>query len=139
MAEPTFDHERLGQEPHLTHRHAIFDAMIPRLGSVVPDLGREMAGDATSLNARRKRKSHATSEEQQGLPQASGGRKEYRDEKGNVTKVVEWFGFKLHLLVDVKHKVSLAYDKAADTNPVHALLSQHQHVSLATRRSGRRK
>ena len=26
-----------------------------------------------------------------------------------MTKVVEWFGFKLHLLVDVKHEVSLAY------------------------------
>ena len=55
MAEPTFDHERFGQEPHLTHLHAIFDAMIRRLGSVVPDLGRETAGDATSLNARRKK------------------------------------------------------------------------------------
>jgi hypothetical protein len=26
-----------------------------------------------------------------------------------VTKVVEWFGYKLHLLVDVKHEVALAY------------------------------
>ena len=66
MSEPTLDHERLGQEPHLTHLHATFDAMIQRLGSVVPDLGRETAGDATSLNARRKKKSRATSEEQQG-------------------------------------------------------------------------
>jgi hypothetical protein len=71
---------------------------------------------------------------------------------------VEWFGFKLHLLADVKHEVALAcqitdtkvgdgetlpavladaqgnlpedriqtlaYDKAADTNDVHALLSE---------------
>ena len=81
--------------------------MIQRLRSVVPDSGRETAGDATRVNARRKKKSHATSEEQQGLPQASGGRKESCDEKGNVTKVVEWFGFKLHLLLDVKHEVSL--------------------------------
>ena len=161
--------ERLGEEPHLTHLHAIFDAMIQRLGSVVPDLGRETAGDATSRNARRKKKSRATSEEQQGLPQASGGRKEYRDEKGNVTKVVEWFGFKLHLLVDVKHEVSLAYkitgtsagdgetlpailedaranlppdrietlayDKAADTNQLHALLSQHHIKAVIQNRS----
>jgi hypothetical protein len=27
-----------------------------------------------------------------------------------VVKVVEWFGFKLHLLVDVKHEVALAYE-----------------------------
>ncbi len=42
------------------------------------------------------------------MPQASGGRKEYHDAEGEVTKVVEWFGFKLHLLVDVKHEVVLS-------------------------------
>jgi len=45
--------DRMGQEPHLAQLHGIFDAMIQRLGSVVPDLGRHTAGDATSLNARR--------------------------------------------------------------------------------------
>src|SRR5271157_1256402 len=44
-----------------------------------------------------------------GLPQPSGGRKEYKDDKGQVTLVYEWFGYKLHLLVDVKHEVVLAY------------------------------
>ena len=153
--------DRLGEEPHLGRLHSIFDTMIQRLGEVVSDLGRATAGDATSLNARRKRHQRgADAEQQQGLPQASGGRKEYTDEAGKVIKVVEWFGFKLHLLVDVKHEVSLAYkitdtkagdgetlpdlladaqqnlpgrriktlayDKAADTNDVHELLSAHQ-------------
>jgi hypothetical protein len=36
--------------------------------------------------------------------------KEYRDDEGKVTKVVEWFGYKLHLLVDAKHEVVLAYE-----------------------------
>lgn len=35
--------------------------------------------------------------------------KEYTDEKGKVVKVVEWFGYKFHLLVDTRHEVSLAY------------------------------
>ena len=48
--------ERLGEEPHLTHLHAIFDTLIERLGDAVPDLGRNTAGDATYLNARRKKK-----------------------------------------------------------------------------------
>lgn len=119
--------DRLGQEPHLSKLHAIFDAMIERLGSVVPDLGKDTAGDATSLNARRKKHKGQEVEEQAGLPQASGGRKEYRDEAGNVTKVVEWFGFKLHLLVDVKHEVSLAYQitdtKAGDGETLPELLA----------------
>ena len=149
--------DALGHEPHLSLLHAMFDQMIQRLGGVVPDLGRDTAGDATALNARRRKEKHRASEQAQGLPQASGGRKEYLDDSGNVTKVVEWFGFKLHLLVDVKHELALAYkitntkagdgetlpdiladaqanlparriktlayDKAADTNEVHKLLS----------------
>lgn len=161
--------DRLGQEPHLTHLHEIFNVMIERLGSVVPDLGRNTAGDATNLNARRKTEKRAAGELQEGLPQASGGRKEYTDDAGNVTKVVEWFGFKLHLLVDVKHEVSLAYkitntkagdgetlpeilaeaqanlpegrmetlayDKAADTNEVHELLSKNRIKAVIQNRS----
>lgn len=86
-----------------------------------------------------------------------------------MTKVVEWFGFKLHLLVDVKHDVSLAYkitdtkagdgetlpailqdaqsnlpperiqtlayDKAADTNEVHELLSTNHIKAVIQNRS----
>lgn len=161
--------DRLGEDPHVTRLHDIFDAMIQRLGSVVPDLGRDTAGDATALNARRKKGARAEAECHQGLPQASGGRKEYADEAGNVTKIVEWFGFKLHLLVDVKHEVSLAYkitdtkagdgetlpevlteaqtnlpsgriktlayDKAADSNEVHELLSRNRIKAVIENRS----
>lgn len=44
-----------------------------------------------------------------GLPQPAGGRKEYKDDNGNVTQVVQWFGYKFHLLVDVHHEVALSY------------------------------
>lgn len=43
------------------------------------------------------------------LPQPSGGRKEYKDESGKVVKVYEWFGYKFHLLVDVRHEVVVAW------------------------------
>jgi hypothetical protein len=148
----------LGQEPHRSLLKGIFNELITRLGDAIPDLGVDTAGDATGLSARRKRETAARQESDDGLPQASGGRKEYRDDTGKVTKVVEWFGFKLHLLVDVKHEVvlayevtdtkagdgetlpvvleqaeanlpanrikTLAYDKAADTDEVHRVLSR---------------
>ena len=151
--------EVLGREPHRSLLKEVYNVMVQRLGGAVPDLGRDTAGDATGLSARRQSAAKAAEEERDGLPQASGGRKEYTDEKGTVTKVHEWFGFKLHLLVDVKHEVALsyeitdtkagdgetlpaileqarhnlpedriqtlAYDKAADTNDVHRLLSKH--------------
>ena len=159
----------LGQEPHRLELEAAFNQIIQRLGKVVPDLGRNTAGDSTALKARSLRRDRpkpaegvpegaaegkgaegtrapaqrvaARSEagkpapkaapiryDEHGLPQPSGGRKEYKDEKGNVTKVVEWFGYKLHLLVDVKHEVALVWrissTKVGDNELVPALVDQ---------------
>jgi hypothetical protein len=143
----------LGQEPHRLELEAMFNQMIQRLGEVVPDLGRATAGDSTSLKARRLRRDRpqeaeggnaATAEvacaaegteepakieyDEHGLPQPSGGRKEYKDEKGNITKVISWFGYKLHLLVDAKHEVSLVYrissSKAGDNELLPELVDQ---------------
>ena len=121
----------LGQEPHLTALRRIFDHLARRLGVAAPDLGRHTAGDATALAGRAKADARAVkAEARQGLPQPSGGRKEYTDEAGKVTKVYEWFGYKLHLLVDVKHEVSLAYrvsdTKEGDNEVVADLVGQAQ-------------
>jgi len=102
--------EVLGQEPHRTRLVEVFDRMAQRLGKVVPDLGKDLAGDATALRAQRKQQpAQQAAETVAGLPQPSGGRKEYLDERGQVTQIFEWFGYKLHLLVDVRHEVALAY------------------------------
>lgn len=65
-----------------------------------------------------------------GLPQPSGGRKEYKDDQGRVVRVVEWFGYKLHLLVDVKHEVVLAWritsTKVGDNEALPELVEQAQ-------------
>jgi Transposase DDE domain len=70
----------------------------------------------------------ATVEAKEELPQASSDRKEYKDDQGKVTKVVEWFGFKLHLLVDLKHEVVLSYEttdtKAGDGETLPVVLEQ---------------
>jgi hypothetical protein len=121
----------LGEEPHLTHLRAVFDFMARRLGLVVGDLGKDTAGDSTGLAGRVAASGKLRAAEiEQGLPQPSGGRKEYKDEDGNVTKVVEWFGYKLHLLVDVKHEVALAYHitdtKAGDNERIPDLVHQAQ-------------
>jgi len=109
--------DSLGEEPHFTRVRAIFDLLIQRLGLVVEDLGKDTAGDATALHARRKRNPEEVKEEQQaGLPQPSGGKKEYFDAEGKVTKVFEWFGYKLHLIVDVKHEVALAWEITTATD-----------------------
>jgi hypothetical protein len=121
--------DTLGQEPHLSALRPVFDTLAGRPGRAVPELGRHTAGDATALNARAKTDPKAVGDEtQQGLPQPSGGRKEYTDAEGKVTHVVEWFGYKLHLLVDVRPEVALAYHitdtKAGDKERVEALVEQ---------------
>jgi Transposase DDE domain/Transposase domain (DUF772) len=120
--------EVLGLEPHRTLLKDIFHGLIQRLGIAVANLGVDTAGDATHLSAWRKPEETAAAEIKDGLPQASGGRKEYKDDEGRVTKVIEWFGFKIHLLVDVKHEVVLSYEitdtKAGDGETLPVLFAQ---------------
>jgi hypothetical protein len=89
--------ELLGCEPHRTKARRIFDLLIQRLGKDVPDLGQNTAGDSTTLNARRTAADVKSQEAQgqrgvvldkHGLSIAAGGRKEYRDDSGQVTKVL---------------------------------------------------
>lgn len=95
----------LGQEPHLSLMREMFCALVSRLAGVVKDLGRHVAGDSTGLAGRLARSEDGSC----GLDEPTGGTKEYRDEEGNVTRVLKWFGYKLHLLVDVKHELALSY------------------------------
>ncbi len=102
--------EVLGREPHLGELRRVFGSMVQRLGLAVPDLGKDTAGDSTALHARGKKDAKAAEAEvAAGLPQPSGGKKEYTDDANKVVKTFEWFGYKLHLLVDAKHEVALAY------------------------------
>lgn len=120
--------DTLGQEPHRTLLKDILNGLIRELGVAVPALGAEAAGDATALSARRKSAEGAQEEVEDGLPQASGGRKEYSDDDGKVTRVVEWFGFKLHLIVDIRNEVVLSYEitdtRAGDGETLPAVLDQ---------------
>jgi hypothetical protein len=95
----------LGSPPHLSLLREVFDVMVRRLAEAVPELGGRTAGDATGLSARPQRSKGPRGD----LDPPTGGRKEYLDDEGKVTKVVEWFGYKLHLLVDVDHEVALGY------------------------------
>jgi hypothetical protein len=93
----------LGSAPFHSLLQEIFDQLVQRLGQAVPDLGAHTAGDATHLSARRRGR-YANE-----MPTPDGGRKQYLDDEGKVTDVLEWFGYKLHVLCDTRHEVALAY------------------------------
>ena len=129
--------EVLGQEPHRSLLKEVFNVSIQRPGLAVADLGKDTAGDSTGLSARRKDEEAAQEEIDEGSPQAGGGREEYEDAEGKVTKVVEWFGFELHLLADVKHEVVLSYEitdtKAGDGETLPVILEQGEANLAADR------
>jgi hypothetical protein len=97
----------LGRPEHLAIVERMFEQLTRRLAGTVGDLGRHVAGDSAALSGR----PGVASEEDSatGLPQPAGGRKEYTDEDGKVTQVYEWFGYKFHVLVDIKHEVVLTF------------------------------
>jgi len=104
----------LGRPEHLVLLREVFDTMVRGLAQAVPELGRHVAGDSTGLCARLSRAKKPKKEKkgeapQEVLPEPSGGRKEYKDAEGKVVRVLEWFGYKLHLLVDVAAEAALAY------------------------------
>ena len=115
----------LGRPEHLGLVREAFNGLVQELGRLVGDLGRKTAGDSTGLSGREARSANSADRE---VPGPSKARKEYVDDEGNVTKVVEWFGYKLHLLVDVKHEVALAYQATSanvgDNELIPALVEQ---------------
>jgi hypothetical protein len=124
--------EVLGRPAHLALLEEIFQTLIRRLGEAVGDLGVHVAGDSAALNARRDRAPEHTP-----LAQPDGARKEYADDAGRVVRILEWFGYKFHLLVDVRHEVALAWRitpaSTADVTQIPALLEQARNVLPAGR------
>jgi hypothetical protein len=121
--------EVLGMPKHYALLREIFDTMVSRLGIAIPDFGKDTAGDSTVLSGRAAESEKLKEAEiNDGLPQPTGGRKEYKDDDGTVTKIVEWFGYKLHLLVDVKHEVILSFHitdtKTGDNEMIEDLVKQ---------------
>jgi len=112
--------EVLGMDAHLPYLMDIFPTMVRLLASEVKDLGKNSAGDASALHAHKSRAKNKTDSQ---LPQPSGGKKEYKNNDGIVTEVYQWFGYKFHLIVDVKHEVVIAYDVTTANQAEHTVMN----------------
>lgn len=123
----------LGRAEHGVLMTAMFEEMSRSLAELVPDLGRHLAGDSAGLTARPSLR--ADDGDSAGLPLAAGGRKEYTDADQKVVRVCEWFGYKFHLLVDIKHEVimaakitSAAGEGSGDVSVLPALVEQAKRI-----------
>lgn len=81
---------------------AMFAALLDRLAAALPDFGRHLAIDGKAIGAWSKRD-----------PEASVGFKNYEgeDEAGHpFQKVQQWFGYKLHLIVDANYELPVVFE-----------------------------
>lgn len=91
---------------------AMFAELVRTLTAVLPDFGEELAFDGKAVpsfsTGRKDRESDKTSD-----PEAAWGTKSYRgvDAKGKPwEKLNHWFGYQLHLVVDARHELPVAYE-----------------------------
>lgn len=68
------------------------------------------------------------SESEDGLPQATGDREKHRDGKRKDPRVAEQLDFESHLLLDVKHDVSLFFSSRLAWAPNHTAAGQPWHA-----------
>jgi len=87
----------------------LFDELIVELKKYLPDLGRHVGIDSKAIKsyAKGKRDSHESSD-----PEADWGNKTYKGRRRDGSlweKVVSWFGYKVHLLVDTTYELPVGY------------------------------
>ena len=80
----------------------LFGALVERLRELLPDYGRDLAIDAKAIGAWSRLD-----------PDASDGFKNYEgeNEAGEpLQKIQQWFGYKLHLIVDARYELPVAFE-----------------------------
>lgn len=130
---------------HQAEVEAMFDSLVRELGYALPDLGRTLAVDSKAIQSFGRPVKDAeklASPDGRRELTADWGTKTYegvREDGSAWEKVVRWFGFKLHLLVDSEHELPLAFHvtqaSANDSPWLLPLLEAHEehHLEVASR------
>lgn len=110
----------------------MFDRLVRQLSKVLPDFGRHLAIDSKAIESFASGKNAKNSDGRRDTD-ADYGKKEYRGVNGQGKaweKIVKWFGYKLHLIVDATYELPVAFKitkaSASDVIEGHALLEQMQ-------------
>jgi hypothetical protein len=88
---------------------AMFDCLVDELKELLPDLGFSVAVDSKGVNSAGRPTKKAEGDGRRDM-EADWGKKTYRGERKDGSlweKVVKWFGYKIHLLVDTKYEIPI--------------------------------
>lgn len=87
----------------------MFDGLIEGLRNYLPELGRHLAIDSKKIESYARGKKNP---EESSDPDADRGYKKYTGNRSDGSlweKIISWFGYKLHLLVDTTYELPVAY------------------------------
>jgi hypothetical protein len=116
----------------------MFDHLVDELKALLPDLGFSVAVDSKGVNSAGRPTKEAERDGRRETD-ADWGKKTYRGERDDGTlweKVVKWFGYKIHLLVDTKYEMPLGYRvtraSVSDTTQLLALVEdlKKKHLQI---------
>lgn len=109
----------------------MFEQLVEQIREVLPDFGKHLAMDSKAIESFAAGKNRNEKADGRRDIDADYGRKEYRgvNEQGKAwEKIVTWFGYKLHLVVDATYELPVTFKvtkaSASDITEGHKLLKQ---------------
>jgi hypothetical protein len=104
---------------------AMFDHLVDELKGLLPDLGISVAVDSKGVDSVGKPTKEKKGDGRRDMD-ADWGKKRYHGQKEDGSlweKVVTWFGYKIHLLVDTTYEMPLSYEvtRASESDTKHLL------------------
>jgi hypothetical protein len=91
--------------------NTMFDTLVDTLKGLLPELGFSVAVDSKGVSSAG-RPTKETEEDGRRDTDADWGKKSYRGQREDGSlweKVVKWFGYKIHLLVDTRYEMPIGY------------------------------
>ncbi|WP_242848257.1 transposase [Sulfobacillus thermosulfidooxidans] len=121
---------------------ALFEQLVEDITAVLPDFGHRLAIDSKAIPSRAVRPAKNSGADGRRDVDADFGRKEYRgvhEDGTRWSKVVQWFGYKLHLVVDATYELPVAWEvtkaSVSDVSRAQPLLNHlhDRHPALLSR------
>lgn len=109
----------------------IFETLAEELRNLLPEFGKDLSIDSKGINSLACGMNKAEKSDGRRDKDADWGKKEYRGirEDGSAwEKIVKWFGYKLHLIVDSNYELPVAYSvtraSVPDINEAHRMIDK---------------
>ena len=109
--------------------------MVNKLEELLPRFGKNLAIDGKAISSLSTGESKNTEEDGRRDLDANWGKKEYKGTKEDGTawsKVVSWFGYRLHLIVDADYELPVAYEltkaSTSEVKQAHRMIDELKEV-----------